>query len=99
MLNKKTANGTIVARVDAVSLQTSREIQNFGTIAKRPIALESSIRAGSVENLNQVLADTKTLAELYKLGLGNPQDAMASRRGPTALGVGRGVRASATRRS
>jgi len=66
MLNKKTANGSIVERVHAVSLQTSKEIQHFGTIGKLPIALESSICAVSVENLNQVLADTKTLADMYK---------------------------------
>jgi len=66
MLNKKSANGTIVDRVHAVSLQASKEIQHFGTIARLPIALEASVCAGSVENLNQVLADTKTLTHMYK---------------------------------
>jgi len=66
MLNKKTANGSIVERVHAVSLQTSKEIQHFGTIARLPIALEESARVGSVENLNQVLVDTKTLTDMYK---------------------------------
>jgi starvation-inducible DNA-binding protein len=66
MLNKKSANGTIVDRVRAISLQTSKEIQRYGTIARLPIALEASICAASVENLNQVLADTKTLADMYK---------------------------------
>src|SRR5256885_14773375 len=66
MLNKKSANGTIVDRVRAVGLQTSKEIQHFGTIARLPIALDASICAASVENLNQVLADTKTLADMYK---------------------------------
>ncbi len=66
MLNKKSANGTIVDRVQSVSLQTSKESQHFGTIARLPIALEESICAGSVENLNQVLADTKTLTDMYK---------------------------------
>ncbi len=66
MLNKKSANGTIVDRVRAISLQTSKEIQHYGTIARLPIALEASICAASVENLNQVLADTKTLADMYK---------------------------------
>ncbi len=66
MLNKKSVNGTIVDRVRAIGLQTSKEIQHFGTIARLPIALDASICAASVENLNQVLADTKTLADMYK---------------------------------
>ena len=66
MLNKKSANGTIVDRVRAVGLQTSKEIQHFGTVARLPIALDASICAVSVDNLNQVLADTKTLADMYK---------------------------------
>jgi len=66
MLNKKSANGTVVDRVRAVNLQTSMEIQHFGTVARLPIALDASICASSVDNLNQVLADTKTLADMYK---------------------------------
>ncbi len=66
MLNKKSANGTIVDRVRAVGLQTSKEIQHFGTIARLPIALDASICAASVENLNQVLVDTKTLTDMYR---------------------------------
>jgi len=66
MPNKKSANGTIVDRVRAVGLQTSKEIQQFGTVARLPIALDASICAASVDNLNQVLADTKTLADMYK---------------------------------
>jgi starvation-inducible DNA-binding protein len=66
MPNKKSANGTIVDRVRAVGLQTSKEIQHFGTIARLPIALDASICAASVENLNQVLVDTKTLTDMYK---------------------------------
>jgi len=66
MLNKKSTNGSIVDRIHAVSLQASKEIQHFGTIARLPIALEASICADSVENLNQVLADTKTLTDMYK---------------------------------
>ena len=66
MLNKKSANGTIVDRVRAVGLPTSKEIQHFGTVARLPIALDASICAASVENLNQVLVDTKTLTDMYK---------------------------------
>ncbi len=66
MLNKKSANGTIVDRVHAVGLEASKEVQHFGTITRLPIALDASICAASVENLNQVLVDTKTLTDMYK---------------------------------
>jgi starvation-inducible DNA-binding protein len=66
MLTKKGANGTTMDRVHVVDVHTSKEIQHFGTIASLPIALEGSVRAASVENLNQVLADTKTLTDMYK---------------------------------
>src|SRR5258707_7904191 len=46
--------------------QHAREIQPYGKIAKLPIALGESVCALSVENLNQVLADTITLRDLYK---------------------------------
>ena len=43
-----------------------REIQPYGTLRKLPIALEDNARAQSVEVLNQILADTMTLRDLYK---------------------------------
>lgn len=46
--------------------QHSREIQPYGKIAKLSIALDENVCANSVENLNQVLADTITLRDLYK---------------------------------
>src|SRR5215470_6901674 len=46
--------------------QHSREIQPFGKIAKLSIALDENVCAASVENLNQVLADSITLRDLYK---------------------------------
>jgi len=46
--------------------QHAREIQPYGKIAKLPIALDESVCALSVDNLNQVLADTITLRDLYK---------------------------------
>ena len=46
--------------------QHAREIQPYGKIAKLSIALDESTCAESVENLNQVLADTITLRDLYK---------------------------------
>ena len=46
--------------------QKSIEIQSFGTIVKLSIALEGKACAASVDNLNQLLADTMTLRDLYK---------------------------------
>lgn len=46
--------------------QHAREIQPFGKLAKLPIALDERACAESVEILNQILADTMTLRDLYK---------------------------------
>jgi starvation-inducible DNA-binding protein len=46
--------------------QKAREIQPYGKIAKLSIALDEQVCADSVENLNQVLADTITLRDMYK---------------------------------
>ena len=46
--------------------QKSPEIQPYGKIAKLPIALDEKVCAASAENLNQLLADTITLRDLYK---------------------------------
>lgn len=46
--------------------QSAREIQPYGKIAKLPIALDEKVCASSAENLNQLLADTITLRDLYK---------------------------------
>jgi starvation-inducible DNA-binding protein len=43
-----------------------REIQAFGTLKALPIGLEDNARKQSVAILNQVLADTMTLRDLYK---------------------------------
>jgi starvation-inducible DNA-binding protein len=42
------------------------EIQPFGTLKDLPLALEHNARAQSVAALNQVLADTITIRDLYK---------------------------------
>jgi starvation-inducible DNA-binding protein len=43
-----------------------REIQAFGTLKDLPIALEGNARAQSVSLLNQLLAETMTIRDLYK---------------------------------
>jgi len=46
--------------------QKAREIQPYGKLTPMPIALDEKVRAQSVENLNQLLADTMTLRDMYK---------------------------------
>ena len=44
----------------------THEIQPFGHLVRMPIALDENVCQESVENLNQLLADTVTLRDLYK---------------------------------
>ena len=46
--------------------QHAHEIQRYGQIVKLPIALSEKVCAASVELLNQLLAETMTLRDLYK---------------------------------
>ncbi len=46
--------------------QDGREIQKYGSLRRLPIALNEQTRAQSCELLNQVLADTVILYNLYK---------------------------------
>ena len=63
----KTSVRTKVARSAApLTGQRAHEIQAFGTVVSMPIALAESTRRASADNLNQVLADTITLRDLYK---------------------------------
>src|SRR5579862_8784627 len=71
--NGKASSGHSYANTEAGSErarpilhQKAREIQPFNKIAKLPIALDEKVCAESVENLNQVLADTMTLRDMYK---------------------------------
>ena len=46
--------------------QRSAELQAFGTVVKLPIGIKTRVCESSVESLNQILADTITLRDLYK---------------------------------
>jgi starvation-inducible DNA-binding protein len=46
--------------------QRGHEIQPYGHVIRMPIALAHSACTESVDNLNQLLADTMTLRDLYK---------------------------------
>ena len=56
----------IIRRAGPVLHQHGHEIQPFGQLVKLPIALAETACKRSVENLNQLVADTMTLRDLYK---------------------------------
>ncbi len=57
---------TILKRAQPLAHQQAHEIQPFGHLVKMPIALPEKACQESVENLNQLLADTITLRDMYK---------------------------------
>jgi starvation-inducible DNA-binding protein len=63
----KTKSPTKAGRMAAPILgQHGREIQPFQTVVRMPIALDEETCRKSVDALNQLLADTMTLRDLYK---------------------------------
>ena len=57
---------TIMKRATPLAHQQAHEIQPFGHLVRMPIALSENVCKESVENLNQLLADTMTLRDMYK---------------------------------
>src|SRR6266853_5865860 len=57
---------TIIKRATPLAHQRAHEIQPYGHLVRMPIALSENVCQESVENLNQLLADTITLRDLYK---------------------------------
>ena len=57
---------TIITRATPLAHQKAHEVQPFGQIVRMPIALSETACKESVDNLNQLLADTATLRDLYK---------------------------------
>jgi starvation-inducible DNA-binding protein len=73
MSTKKREIGTHISQLEAgaqrakpVLHQHAREIQPFNKIAKLPIGLDETACESSVTNLNQILADTMSLRDMYK---------------------------------
>jgi starvation-inducible DNA-binding protein len=66
--NGRSRNLTTRARASAQphTGQRARELQAYGTLTRLPIALDEAVRRASAEILNQTLADTMTLRDLYK---------------------------------
>ena len=45
---------------------TRAETQSFSLARRNPLALDAAVTVASIDNLNQLLADTMTLRDLYK---------------------------------
>ena len=64
-MNKSTPT-KVVRSAAPLTGQRAHEIQSLGSVVPMPIALAEDTRRGSAANLNQLLADTITLRDLYK---------------------------------
>ena len=65
-MSKMKSTARVADRARPIDRQKAHEIQGFGHTVRMPIALSETAARQSVENLNQVLADTITLRDLYK---------------------------------
>jgi starvation-inducible DNA-binding protein len=66
-MSKPNLDGEAILRQAApLTRQHAREIQPFGHLVRMPLALSENACQEGVGNLNQLLADTMTLRDLYK---------------------------------
>lgn len=63
---KKIKSVDVIRSAAPLTGQHANPTQAFGTVVPMPIALSENVRRASAINLNQVLADTITLRDLYK---------------------------------
>ncbi len=64
--NKVNVANAVMDRAHPRTGPNARETQPYGTIVKLSIGLDEKACAASVDNVNQLLADTMTLRDLYK---------------------------------
>lgn len=65
-MSTNTVDGNVLERATPLIRQDAAEIQPYGHLVRLPIALSETVCRESVENLNQLFADTATLRDLYK---------------------------------
>src|SRR5439155_19241501 len=65
-MSKKNDGAVLTERARPVTVHEAKELQHYGTVARLPIALDASVCRASIDNLNQLLADTMTLRDMYK---------------------------------
>jgi len=63
---RRTATPESAASAKPITGQRGHELQAYGTIARLPLGLSEEVCHDSVEALNQILADTITLRDMYK---------------------------------
>ena len=66
MESTRKGNGSESAGAQPKIHWRSAELQPYGKLVRYPLGLSDETRSASVEALNQVLADTATLRDLYK---------------------------------
>jgi len=66
MAKTKTENHHHSTEASPLLGQRGRIVQEFGTVVHLPSALDEKVRLDSTRNLNQVLADTMMLRDMYK---------------------------------
>ncbi len=67
--SSKSPRKTIVRAIEAqphLDLDKGQETQPWGTLTDLPVALDENTRLQSIEALNQLLADTISLRDMYK---------------------------------
>src|SRR5690242_20301879 len=65
-MNRTLTADEILKQAQPLTNQHAHEIQPFGHLVRMPIALDENVCRESVDNLNQLLADTLTLRDMYK---------------------------------
>jgi starvation-inducible DNA-binding protein len=65
-MRKQSNRGSVLDLSQPLIHQRAHETQTFNMVIKLPIALDIDVCRKSVELLNQLLADTMTLRDLYK---------------------------------
>jgi starvation-inducible DNA-binding protein len=65
-MTKRNGYPIVIERARPLAVHQAKELQPYGTVARLPIALDADVCAASIENLNQLLADTMTVRDLYK---------------------------------
>jgi len=63
---KTKANWRPISEAEPLIGQRGKVTQPFGTLTRYPLGLSDAARAASVEALNQLLADTASLRDMYK---------------------------------
>ena len=65
-MSTRPVDGNVMDHATPLLDQHAAEIQPYGHLVPMPIGLSPSVCRESVEHLNQLLADTVTLRDLYK---------------------------------